>query len=67
MSVEEKISAATALTESADRKVIIIGAGVAGLSCGCYLQMNGIQTEILEAGVLPGGLVHGLASRAVCL
>jgi len=40
---------------SAD-KVIIIGAGIAGLSCGCYLQMNGIQTEILEAGLLPGGL-----------
>lgn len=37
-------------------KVIIIGAGVAGLSCGCYLQMNGIQTEIIEAGELPGGL-----------
>ena len=37
-------------------KVIIIGAGVAGLSCGCYLQMNGIQTEILEASLLPGGL-----------
>ncbi|HUE37183.1 MAG TPA: NAD(P)/FAD-dependent oxidoreductase [Candidatus Acidoferrum sp.] len=37
-------------------KVIIIGAGIAGLSCGCYLQMNGIQTEILEAGALPGGL-----------
>ena len=37
-------------------KVIIIGAGIAGLACGCYLQMNGIQTEILEAGELPGGL-----------
>ena len=37
-------------------RVIIIGAGIAGLSCGCYLQMNGIQTEILEAGELPGGL-----------
>ena len=37
-------------------KVVIIGAGIAGLSCGCYLQMNGIQTEILEAGELPGGL-----------
>lgn len=37
-------------------KVVIIGAGVAGLSCGCYLQMNGIQTEILEASLLPGGL-----------
>jgi phytoene dehydrogenase-like protein len=37
-------------------KVIIIGAGIAGLACGCYLQMNGIQTEILEAGEVPGGL-----------
>ena len=43
-------------TGPAPRKVIIIGAGIAGLSCGCYLQMNGIQTEILEAGLLPGGL-----------
>jgi phytoene dehydrogenase-like protein len=40
----------------APEKVIIIGAGIAGLSCGCYLQMNGIQTEILEASLLPGGL-----------
>ena len=44
------------LTKSADEKVIIIGGGIAGLSCGCYLQMNGIQTEILEASLLPGGL-----------
>ncbi|HUC83835.1 MAG TPA: NAD(P)/FAD-dependent oxidoreductase [Candidatus Acidoferrales bacterium] len=48
--------AAAAPAGSADGKVIIIGAGVAGLACGCYLQMNGIQTEILEAGELPGGL-----------
>ena len=38
------------------KKVIIIGGGIAGLACGCYLQMNGIQTEILEASLLPGGL-----------
>ncbi len=36
--------------------VLIIGGGVAGLSCGCYLQMNGYQTEILEANGVPGGL-----------
>jgi phytoene dehydrogenase-like protein len=40
----------------ASQKVVIIGAGIAGLSCGCYLQMSGVQTEILEAGSLPGGL-----------
>jgi phytoene dehydrogenase-like protein len=41
---------------AAGPKVVIIGAGVAGLSCGCYLQMNGIQTEILESAAIPGGL-----------
>jgi phytoene dehydrogenase-like protein len=56
MPVEEKISDTPALTGPAAGKVIIIGAGIAGLSCGCYLQMNGIPTEILEASLLPGGL-----------
>ncbi len=56
MPVEEKISTVPILTESTAAKVIIIGGGIAGLACGCYLQMNGIQTEILEAGLLPGGL-----------
>jgi phytoene dehydrogenase-like protein len=39
------------------KKVIIIGAGLAGLSAGCYLQMNGFETEIYEAGATPGGLI----------
>ncbi|MHC1708549.1 MAG: phytoene desaturase family protein [Bacteroidales bacterium] len=37
-------------------KVNIIGAGIAGLSAGCYLQMNGFDTEIFEMHDLPGGL-----------
>lgn len=56
MPVEEKISAAPAVARPAEKKVIIIGSGIAGLACGCYLQMNGIATEILEASLLPGGL-----------
>jgi phytoene dehydrogenase-like protein len=61
MQINEKLRAGPAAPESIaassqPEKVIIIGAGVAGLACGCYLQMNGIQTEILEAGLLPGGL-----------
>jgi len=39
-----------------NNKVIIIGAGISGLSAGCYLQMNGYDTEIIEAHTLPGGL-----------
>ena len=38
------------------KSVIIIGAGIAGLSTGCYLQMNGFNTEIFEMGKTPGGL-----------
>jgi phytoene dehydrogenase-like protein len=37
-------------------KVNIIGAGVSGLAVGCYLQMNGFDTEIFEMHNLPGGL-----------
>lgn len=38
------------------KKVTIIGAGIAGLSVGCYLQMNGYDTRIFEAHNLPGGV-----------
>jgi phytoene dehydrogenase-like protein len=38
------------------KKVIITGAGIAGLSAGCYLQMSGFDTEIFEMHTLPGGL-----------
>jgi phytoene dehydrogenase-like protein len=39
-----------------NRKVKIIGAGIAGLSAGCYLQMNGYESEIFEMHNMPGGL-----------
>jgi phytoene dehydrogenase-like protein len=38
------------------KKVNIVGAGIAGLSAGCYLQMNGYDTQIFEAHNLPGGV-----------
>ena len=42
-----------------NKKVTIIGAGIAGLSAGCYLQMNGYDTEIYELHNVPGGLCTG--------
>ncbi len=39
-----------------NKKVIIIGGGMAGLSAGCYLRMNGVQTEIFEMHNSPGGV-----------
>lgn len=38
------------------KKVNIIGAGIAGLTAGCYLEMNGYNTEIFELNSIPGGL-----------
>lgn len=38
------------------RSIIIIGAGVAGLSAGCYARMNGFETKIFEMHDIPGGL-----------
>ncbi|AQU05830.1 phytoene dehydrogenase [Dehalococcoides mccartyi] len=38
------------------KKVIIIGAGLAGLSAGCYSRMNGYATRIYEHHSKPGGV-----------
>lgn len=40
----------------AEKSIIIIGAGIAGLAAGCYAQMNGYRSEIFELHDLPGGL-----------
>ena len=38
------------------KSILIIGAGMAGLSAGCYAQMNGFDSRIFELHFLPGGL-----------
>jgi len=38
------------------KSIIIIGAGIAGLSTGCYCQMNGYRTRVFEMHTLPGGV-----------
>ena len=37
-------------------KIVIIGAGVSGLSAGCFARMNGYEAEIYEMHSKPGGL-----------
>lgn len=39
-----------------EKKVNIIGAGLAGLSAGIYLQQSGVQTEIFELAGWAGGM-----------
>ena len=40
----------------AQKSLIIIGAGLAGLSAGCYAQMNGYQSRVFEHHTKPGGV-----------
>jgi len=40
----------------AEKSIIIIGAGLAGLATGCYGQMNGYKTQIFESQAKPGGV-----------
>jgi phytoene dehydrogenase-like protein len=39
-----------------EKQMVIVGAGIAGLSTGCYAQLNGFRTTILEMHAIPGGL-----------
>ncbi|MHB1314356.1 MAG: phytoene desaturase family protein [Christensenellales bacterium] len=41
------------------KKIVIIGAGIAGLTCGIYLQLNGFETQIHEMHTVPGGECTG--------
>ncbi len=38
------------------KKIVVIGAGIAGLTAGCYGRMNGFETEIYEMHSEAGGL-----------
>jgi phytoene dehydrogenase-like protein len=38
------------------KRVLVIGAGIAGLAAASYLQRNGFETEVVEMHTQPGGL-----------
>lgn len=42
-----------------EKSIIIIGGGIAGLSAGCYGQMNGCRTQIFEMHDKTGGVCTG--------
>jgi len=39
------------------RRIAVVGGGIAGLSAGCYAQMNGYSSRIYEMHTVPGGLM----------
>ncbi|HUO58977.1 MAG TPA: NAD(P)/FAD-dependent oxidoreductase [bacterium] len=43
-------------TKGNGKTIAIIGGGIAGLTAGCYAQMNGYQATLFESHRLPGGL-----------
>lgn len=43
------------MTTKHDYDVVIIGAGISGLVCGCYLAKAGLKTLIAEKNSKPGG------------
>ena len=52
-------------------KVVIIGSGLGGLSCGLILSRNGYSVTILEQAAQPGGCLqcftrHGVPTRGRC-
>ena len=45
------------------KKVIIIGSGLGGLSCGAILAKNGYAVTVLEQGVQVGGCLQCFSRR----
>ena len=39
-----------------EKRIIIVGGGIAGLTAGFYARLNGFQTDIFEMHSVPGGL-----------
>jgi phytoene dehydrogenase-like protein len=44
-----------AISNRPRQTMIIIGAGIGGLSTGCYAQMNGYRSRVFELHEVPGG------------
>jgi phytoene dehydrogenase-like protein len=40
----------------AEKSLIVVGAGIGGLSAGCYARLSGLDARIFEAHASPGGL-----------
>ncbi len=50
---------------SGQRKIVIIGAGIAGLSMGVYAQLNGYTSRIHEMHTQPGGFNDCMETKRI--
>ena len=51
------------MDDTIQKKAIIIGAGIAGLSLAVRLQSKGIQVSVFEANTYPGGKLTELSKK----
>ena len=49
------------------KSILIIGAGIAGLSAGCYAQMNGFHSQISGTALDPRRAVHLVEAAGIRL
>ena len=47
-------------------KVIVIGAGIAGLAAGIYARQSGFNTTIVESNNIPGGTCTSWRRKGYC-
>ena len=66
MYLKVKLEIKAQKAEAMEKSIIIIGAGLAGLSAGCYAQMNGYKTQIFELyNIPPRGALYQLEMHEV--
>lgn len=57
--LRERSESSVGINDGEEVDVIIIGSGLAGLSCGALLSHSGYKVAVLESHDVPGGCAHG--------
>jgi len=57
--LRERAQSSVGIDDGEEVDVIIIGSGLAGLSCGALLSHSGYKVAVLESHDVPGGCAHG--------
>ncbi len=55
------------MKKSKNKKVIIVGAGVAGLACAIRLSIKGYDVNVFEANGYPGGKLSSFELKGLDL
>jgi hypothetical protein len=56
-------TATTATTQSHDCDVVVVGAGIGGLSCAALLARYGLQVTVCESHAIAGGAAHAWQAK----